>query len=598
MKLTETQVSLTKNRFILLLRRYKRNILLVPVIVAALSVFAVLFSHIVTDFDDGIEQEPIGACPMRLQHYSGFDWSEINIAVRLNTPYTEVQLQNNSAQIQYSATVYPITLTDYSLSWSSGNDVIASVDNDGLVAASVPGVTDIYATLDWNGTKVTGASRLNIIQAVEGMYMPTTTITLYKGGSGQMLSAAVSPPNATNQRMSWQSKNDKVATVDETGYVSPVNTGMTEITATSEDGGFTGKCFVNVVNYAVKVENVAIQNSGKDDSYLKVGESFTILAAVQPANAKDKTLKWSSSDTSVASVSQTGVVRALKAGEAFITVASNNGKQDRLCLTVQPADSTGDVLDLSRGTDAATADIVNGSVTYMTYDYTIAEMVEKQSAKLQKYNNAAASAELIKRWADPANFYTGMYKYQFLDLAHPNGTTEAELNRFLADKGILAGHAADFIRAAKEYSVSEIYLIAHACLETGNGTSRLARGVEVNGTTVYNVFGIGAYDNSAVYSGSQRAYALNWTSVGKAIDGGAKWISDNYVNSGAQRQNTLYKMRWNPDNPPNHQYATDIEWATKQALNIERIFEMFPNAVKAYEVPVYSGENAVIVSSE
>ena len=132
-----------------------------------------------------------------------------------------------------------------------------------------------------------------------------------------MLMAAVSPANATNQNITWQSKDDKVAVVDETGYVTPVDTGMTEVVATSEDGSFTSKCFVNVVNYSVKVDNVSIQNSGKDDSYLKVGESFTVLAAVQPSNAKDKTLKWTSTNSDVASVSQTGVVRALKVGETY-----------------------------------------------------------------------------------------------------------------------------------------------------------------------------------------------------------------------------------------------------------------------------------------
>ena len=58
----------------------------------------------------------------------------------------------------------------------------------------------------------------------------------------------------------------------------------------------------------------------------------------------------------------------------------------------------------------------------------------------------------------------------------------------------MKGMGAAFIEAAKEYNVSEVYLVAHACLESGNGTSQLATGVEVNGTTVYNLFGIGAYD--------------------------------------------------------------------------------------------------------
>ena len=47
-------------------------------------------------------------------------------------------------------------------------------------------------------------------------------------------------------------------------------------------------------------------------------------------------------------------------------------------------------------------------------------------------------------------------------------------------------------------------------------------------------------------------------------------------------------MLWNPGNPGQHQYATDIGWATHQGVNIEKIFRMFPEAVKAYDVPVYT----------
>ena len=168
-----------------------------------------------------------------------------------------------------------------------------------------------------------------------------------------------------------------------------------------------------------------------------------------------------------------------------------------------------------------------------------------------------ASEEEIAEYIDPVQFYTGAYKYQFLDLSAPNGVSEEVLNDFLEDKGILKGQGNTFIEAAKE--------------------------------TVYNMFGIGAYDSSAVASGSQRAYELGWTSVESAVRGGAQWISEHYINSADGKQNTLYKMLWNPDNPTEHHYATDISWAVKQAANIERIFDKFPNISLSYEIPVYSG---------
>ena len=159
----------------------------------------------------------------------------------------------------------------------------------------------------------------------------------------------------------------------------------------------------------------------------------------------------------------------------------------------------------------------------------------------------------------------------------------------------MKGMGAAFIEAAKEYNVSEVYLVAHACLESGNGTSQLATGVEVNGTTVYNLFGIGAVDESPIDAGAEYAYKQGWTSVEKAIEGGAKWISENYINNSKYGQNTLYKMRWNPEKPAEHQYATDIAWASKQAKSMSSMFEAFPTAKYKFEIPRYSGQEKLEV---
>ena len=137
--------------------------------------------------------------------------------------------------------------------------------------------------------------------------------------------------------------------------------------------------------------------------------------------------------------------------------------------------------------------------------------------------------------------------------------------------------------------MSEVYLVIHSCLETGSGTSKLANGIEYNGTTVYNMFGIGAVDNDPIGGGARYAYEHGWMSPEAAIDGGAEWISENYINNTKYRQNTLYKMRWNPESPANHQYATDVEWAGKQAKTMAAMFEAFPSASYRYEVPVYKG---------
>ena len=553
------------------------------VCLAALAVFAVKI-----DKGEGFgRKKTISGYSMVLQHYSGFDTS--NTFVEIRTDWTEqtVDLKDGEAELSLRAAVYPLNIKNEEFAFSSDNTDVAEIDDEGNITAKNPGEAKILVTADGE-YQLEKEVTLTVRQPVTGVFMPKTNVTVYMGSTGELLEYRILPDNATNQNVKWESKDDKIAAVDENGHVKPVALGMTEVTAESEDGGFKAKCYVTVVNQIVNVSGVVIENQYKEDAFLKAGEGINLVAAVSPANARNKTLRWSTTDEKIATVTQTGKVRALSEGKVQISVASVNGISDVFNLTVQPSS---DVKTDSAGNIYTSA--VNGKVTYSVYDISLEDIVNIQmkADPPPKYNGATqyASREQTEEWMNPNSYCTGAYKYQFLDLSYPNGISEEALNSFLSDKGVLRGHAADFIAAARMYNVSEVYLVAHACLETGNGTSKLSRGVSVNGQTVYNVFGIGAYDNSAVASGSQRAYEKGWTSVSSAIIGGTEWISEHYINSADGRQNTLYKMLWNPENPGQHQYATDIEWATHQAINIEKIFRMFPQAVKAYDVPVYSG---------
>ena len=598
-KLKEEIVPLSSTKLFkgFLKNKYRTAVFFAVVIVGA-AVIALL-AVLSTDIGDTLRSKSSEGkdYSMVLQHYTSFDLSDTHVAVRLDWTDEIARLKDGRAEIKLNAKVYPVNLKDMEITYASDNKNIAEIDSDGNIIAKSPGAAKFRVVAD-NGTyHAESEAMLTVIQPVEGIYMPTTTVTLYMGSTGQLLEYKMSPWNATDQNVTWTSKNEKVATVDANGHVRPVGLGMTEVIATTEEGGFTAKCFVTVVNYAVSVNSVTIENQYKDNAFLRVGESLNIVAAVAPSNARNKTLKWASSDDKTATVSQTGKVLALAEGTTQITATSVNGKSDVFNLTVQPTDKK-DEFDLYTGNGSVT----NGDVTYTTYNISLSDIVDIQMGldPPPKYDGATkyASREQTAEFMNPSSYCMGAYKYQFLDLSYSNGISEEALNTFLSDKGILRGHAADFITAAKAYNVSEIYLVAHACLETGNGTSTLSKGVEVNGTTVYNMYGIGAYDNSAVSSGSKRAYNEGWTTVSAAIIGGAQWISKYYINAQDGRQNTLYKMLWNPENPGQHQYATDIEWATQQAINIEKIFRMFPEAVKVYDIPVYEGMIPPIINTD
>ncbi|MCO4348621.1 N-acetylmuramoyl-L-alanine amidase [Staphylococcus agnetis] len=184
-------------------------------------------------------------------------------------------------------------------------------------------------------------------------------------------------------------------------------------------------------------------------------------------------------------------------------------------------------------------------------------------------------------------------KYQFLKLDKYQGLDAAQLNKLLVGKGILAGQGQAFKLAAQANNINEIYLISHALLETGNGTSTLANGgyVDANNKVVtnstrkfYNMFGIGAVDTDAIRGGFKTAEAYGWNTVSKAIVGGASFIKNRYIGIG---QNTLYRMRWNPENPGTHQYATDINWAHHNAARMKQFYDAVGAAGKYFDVDRY-----------
>ena len=136
--------------------------------------------------------------------------------------------------------------------------------------------------------------------------------------------------------------------------------------------------------------------------------------------------------------------------------------------------------------------------------------------------------------------------------------------------------------------------MAHTLLETGNGKSTLASGVEHNGRLVYNMYGVGALDHDPNECGAKTAYENGWFTPYDAIVGGATFINGGYLDGNNDYhvvQNTLYEMRWNPEvmnkkRCGRHQYATDIGWAYKQVKSMYNLYKLKPYTLYL-EIPVY-----------
>ena len=171
--------------------------------------------------------------------------------------------------------------------------------------------------------------------AVESLAIEEEGLVLFIGDS-QQLHAVFTPDNATDRSVAWSIDRDDVATVNENGLVTAVEKGEAKVTATAS--GKTATCKVSVYDNIVSVTGVTLP-----DAVLTVdrGEILTLVATVEPADATNRTVSWTSSDPTVAFISQEGELQALKLGKTVITVTTEDGGFTATCdVTVDASEYT------------------------------------------------------------------------------------------------------------------------------------------------------------------------------------------------------------------------------------------------------------------
>ncbi len=207
-----------------------------------------------------------------------------------------------------------------------------------------------------NGTP-SSSSGVSVI-SVSGISLDRTTSTINAGSTGQ-LTVTVTPADATYQSVNWTSDNTAVATVSGNGLVTGVALGTANITATTADGGYTATCVITVQPAPVVVTGV---NIVKGKYTVTAGSSYLLTATITPDTATNQSVMWSSSNTAVATISDSGLVTGISAGSAYITATTVDGGFTATCVvTVNPV-----IVDNSRGgvndpqQDGSTASVLVG----------------------------------------------------------------------------------------------------------------------------------------------------------------------------------------------------------------------------------------------
>ena len=158
---------------------------------------------------------------------------------------------------------------------------------------------------------------------VTGIKVSPDTLTLTKKDETAQLTAEVTPSYADNKRVTWQSSDEKVATVDENGKVTAVGNGTATITATSVSGSYTATVSVTV-KIPVEIQKLTIE--AEKETLTKIGESTELKVKIEPENADLQKLIWKSHNEKIAIVNENGKVTAVGNGTAEITVTTEDGK--------------------------------------------------------------------------------------------------------------------------------------------------------------------------------------------------------------------------------------------------------------------------------
>ena len=215
---------------------------------------------------------------------------------------------NKGDKIKLVATIKPDNATNKTISWSSSNTSVATINGDGEITALAGGNATIYA----KAGEVSASCQVTVTVAVESITLDKVSITLSEEQT-TVITATVNPSDASDKTVAWSSSNSSVASVDQNGQVTAVAEGTATITAKA--GGKSATCSVSVQKKIVPVTSISLNKASIN---LNKGQGETLIATVKPDNATDKTVSWSSSDNAIATVDQYGKVTAVAGGSATI----------------------------------------------------------------------------------------------------------------------------------------------------------------------------------------------------------------------------------------------------------------------------------------
>lgn len=309
-----------------------------------------------------------------------------------------------------TAAVYPSNATNKKITYQSAKPGVATVSSTGVIVAKGVGTTYIYAK-SANGKY----KRFTVTvsrPAVAGLTVTPASKTL-KIGESVTIKSTVTPSGAV-QGVTYTTSDDSVATVSAAGVITAVAPGTADITVKTLGKNGKNEAISKVVT--ITVSKIAVESVQFDQTeyVIEKGKSQTAMVTVLPANASDKSVSFSSSNTQVATVTDAGVIFGVGAGTATITATSGNGVSATAKVTVEePVVITLSNTELSLAKNqsvniyASIADVVwssdNIAVATVDQDGKVTGIAPGEANIIATSGKASASCKVTVSKYDPEN---------------------------------------------------------------------------------------------------------------------------------------------------------------------------------------------------
>lgn len=256
------------------------------------------------------------------------------MARRATSEVLEVTLGQDTLEVpvgrtrQLEAQTQPPNASKRTISWTSSDLSVATVDEYGEVTGLRPGTARIAATTA-NGLTVFADVTVKDVTLVDALSLNTARLTV--GNASQVqLNLTMTPANAT-EAIHWSTGNSAVATVDENGLITCAGLGETYITVASESG-VEATCAITVVDPASVVTAIQVNKKNVD---LFEGETTVIQTKIQPAKAADSSVTFTSSDPTVAQIEGDSIILGVSEGECTVYATASSGVSAQIQVSVK-----------------------------------------------------------------------------------------------------------------------------------------------------------------------------------------------------------------------------------------------------------------------